>query len=131
MEQANMDRQENRYLSSCISATVESDQSASSNMEARTMNGQILSRNELKTLFYTGRKLTLIGCYVPMSAPQSRTVKAQRSYGYDMLKDDGKVSSLRFESGQTIEGFSDGNGFVEVVIWDADKKTVAAHYQLL
>lgn len=44
---------------------------------------QVLSRRELKTLFYVGRKLELIACYVPMTTPKPRTVKAHRSYGYE------------------------------------------------
>ena len=94
------------------------------------MTGNKLTRKELQTLFYVGRKLELIGCYVQMAGPQPRTVKAHRSYGYDMEKPDGKVSRLDFESGQTIEGFSDGNGYLEVVIWDR-QGNAAAHYRLL
>jgi len=91
-----------------------------------------LSRRELQTLFYVGRKLELIGCYLPMSAPSPRTIAAHRSYGYDMAKDDdGKVSTLRFETGNTIIGISPaGNGFTEVKIMDAAGK-MAAHYRLL
>ena len=94
---------------------------------------QVISRNELKTLFYVGRKLELIGCYVPMKEPQPRTVKAQRSYGYDMEKPDGKVSRLDFQAGQRIEAYSPaGNGYTEVIISDSDSfGTVAAHYRLL
>jgi hypothetical protein len=89
-----------------------------------------LSRRELQTLLYVGRKLELIACYVPMKAAQARTVKAQRSYGYDLLKDDGKVSRLDFESGQKIVGITAGNGFYEVKIVDRDGN-IAAHYRLL
>lgn len=96
------------------------------------MTGTKLSRRELQALFHVGRKLELLACYVPMKdGPQARTVKAQRSYGYDMEKPDGKVSRLAFESGQVIEGFSPaGNGFTEVVIWDR-AGIPAAHYRLL
>lgn len=94
--------------------------------------GTILTKRELQSLFYVGRKLELIGCYLPIAVPRPRTVKAHRSYGYDMEKPDGKVSNLRFEAGNVIEGFSSaGNGYTEVIIWDADGKTVAAHYRLL
>lgn len=90
-----------------------------------------LSRAELKALFYVGRKLELIACYMSMVAPQSRTVKAQKSFGYLMAKEDGRESRLDFESGQKIIGVSPaGNGFTEVKIVDADGK-VAAHYRLL
>ena len=90
-----------------------------------------LSRNELKTVFYVGRKLELIGCYLPMATPQMRTVKAHRSYGYDMTKEDGRVSRLDFETGQRIIGISPiGNGFTEVKIVDA-QGNVAAHYRLV
>lgn len=94
---------------------------------------QVISRNELKTLFYVGRKLELIGCYVPMKEPKPRTVKAQRSYGYDMETPEGKVSRLDFQAGQRIEAYSPaGNGYTEVIISDADSfGTVAAHYRLL
>ncbi len=96
------------------------------------MTGTKLSRNELKTLFFVGRKLELLACYVPMKGgPKPRTVKAHRSYGYDMETLEGKVSRLSFESGQIIEGFSPaGNGFTEVVIWDS-AGIAAAHYRLL
>ena len=93
----------------------------------------ILSRRELKTLFYVGRKLELIGCYLPMAAPKPRTVKAQRSYGYDMDTPEGKVSRLAFETGQIIEAYSPaGNGYTEVIIRDSNALgSVAAHYRLL
>lgn len=102
------------------------------NKEKRIMmTGTILSRKELQTLFYVGRKLELIGCYVPMSGPKPRTVRAHRSYGYDMETPEGKVSRLDFQRGQVIEGFSPaGNGFTEVVIWD-NAGIAAAHYRLL
>ena len=89
-----------------------------------------LSRAELRTLLYVGRKLELIACYVPMAAPQSRTVKEHKSYGYLMQREDGKESRLDFETGQTIVGISAGNGFYEFKIVDAEGKT-AAHYKLL
>lgn len=94
---------------------------------------QVISRRELQTLFYIGRKLELIGCYVPMFAPLPRTVKAHRSYGYDMEKPDGRVSRLDFQKGQIIEAYSPaGNGYTEVIIKDGDALgTVAAHYRLL
>lgn len=97
------------------------------------MTGTKLSRKELQTLFYVGRKLELIGCYVPMDGPKPRTVKAHRSYGYDMETPEGKVSRLSFETGQTIEAFSPaGNGFTEVIIWDPSSLGIAAaHYRLL
>lgn len=96
------------------------------------MIGTKLSRRELQTLFHVGRKLELIGCYVPMkNGPQARTVKAHRSYGYDMETSEGKISRLAFETGQVIEGFSPaGNGYTEVVIWDS-AGGAAAHYRLL
>ena len=90
-----------------------------------------LSRRELQTLFYVGRKLELIGCYMPMAAPSSRTVSAHKSYGYDMTKEDGRISTLRFEAGNVILGVSPiGNGFTEVKIVDSDGQ-LAAHYKLL
>ena len=94
---------------------------------------QLISKRELRTLFYVGRKLELLACYMPMAAPQPRTVKAQRSYGYDMEKPDGKVSRLDFQTGQRIEAYSPaGNGYTEVIISDPDSfGTVAAHYRLL
>lgn len=93
----------------------------------------VISRKELRTLFYVGRKLEIIGCYVPMAAPQPRTVKAHRSYGYDMEKPDGKVSRLDLQAGQIIEAYSPaGNGYTEVIITDQDSfGTVAVHYRLL
>lgn len=98
------------------------------------MTGNILTKRELKTLFYVGRKLELIGCYVPMkNGPQARTVKAHRSYGYDMETADGRISRLDFQTGQRIEAFSPaGNGYTEVIIWDAGELGIAAaHYRLL
>src|SRR6516165_1753296 len=50
-----------------------------------------LTRNELKTLFYVGRKLELVNSLMGPCAPQARTVKAQRSYGYDLEKADGRI----------------------------------------
>lgn len=93
----------------------------------------VISRKELKTLFYVGRKLELIGCYLPMAAPKPRTIKAQRSYGYDMETPEGKVSRLDFQTGQIIEAYSPAsNGYTEVIISDPDSfHTVAAHYRLL
>ena len=38
---------------------------------------QVISKRELRSLFYVGRKLELLACYVPMTAPQPRTVKAR------------------------------------------------------
>jgi hypothetical protein len=90
-----------------------------------------LSKAELRTLFYVGRKLELIACHMPMAAPQSRIVQEHKSYGYLMTREDGKESRLDFETGQTIIGVSAGNGYYEVKIMDVDGKTVAAHYRLL
>jgi hypothetical protein len=89
-----------------------------------------LTRNELRTLFYVGRKLELTACLVPMSQPQARTVKAVRSYGYDMEKADGKVSRLDILTGQTIEADEYSLGFTSVRILEPDGK-VAAQYRLL
>ncbi len=89
-----------------------------------------LSRRELQTLFYVGRKLELVACYMPMAAPDPRTVTAHRSFGYIMTKPDGRMSRLDFESGQKIVGVSCGNGYSEVKIVDVDGR-VAAHYRLL
>lgn len=89
-----------------------------------------LTRRELQTLLYTGRKLKLVACLVPMAQPQARTVQTQRSYGYDMLREDGKVSRLDFESGQSIVGVSDGTGFQSVKVLMPDGE-VAAQYELL
>ena len=90
-----------------------------------------LSRRELSTLLYPGRKLELIACLVPMTQPQTRTVKAKRSYGYDMLREDGRVSRLDFESGQKIIGVSDaGNGFTAFKVTMPDGE-IAAHYRLV
>jgi len=96
---------------------------------------QVISRRELKTLFYIGRRLELIGCYVPMAAPQSRVIRAQRShgYGYDMETLEGKISRLDFNPGQIIETYSPaGNGYTEVIIRDSGPLgIVAAHYRLI
>lgn len=93
----------------------------------------VISKKELRSLFYVGRKLELIACYVPMQAPKARTVKAHRGYGYDMETPEGKVSRLDFQTGQTIEAYSPaGNGYTEVIIRDSGPLgTVAAHYRLL
>ena len=94
---------------------------------------QVISKRELRTLFYVGRKLELIGCYMPMAAPKARTVKAHRSYGYDMETPEGKVSRLDFNKGQIIEAYSPAsNGYTEVIISDSEGlRQVAAHYRLL
>lgn len=90
-----------------------------------------LSRNELKTVFYVGRKLELIGSLLGPNAPKSRTVKAHRSYGYDMETETGKTSRLDFESGQYITAVSPaGNGYTEVKIHMPNGE-IAAHYRLL
>lgn len=89
-----------------------------------------LSRAELKTLFYVGRKLELIGCYLKMTAPSPRIVKEHKSYGYLMTREDGRESRIDFATGQTIHGVSAGNGYYEIKIKDADG-TLAAHYRLL
>jgi hypothetical protein len=96
------------------------------------MIGTILSRNELKKLFYVGRRLELIGCYRAMAEPQARTIHAQKSYGYEMLTSDFRLSELRFKMGQKIEGFSndDDGAITEIVIWDSDL-VAATHYRLL
>jgi len=89
-----------------------------------------ISRAELRTLFYVGRKLELIACLMGPTL-QARTVKAPRSYGYDMEKPDGNVSNLRFESGQWITAVSPaGNGYTEVKVFTAEGE-LAAHYRLL
>ena len=89
-----------------------------------------LTRNELKTLFYVGRKLELTACLIPMKEVQPRTVKAHRSYGYDMERPDGKVSRLDFETGSTIEADCPaGNGFTKVRIFLSTGE-LAAEYQL-
>jgi hypothetical protein len=97
------------------------------------MPTQVITRRELKALFFVGRKLELIACYVPMAAPKLRTVKAHRSYGYDMETPEGKVSRLDFQTGQIIEAYAPaGNGYTEVIISDsAGLRCVAAHYRLL
>ena len=89
-----------------------------------------LSKSELKTLFYVGRKLELIGCYLPMTQASPRIVKEHKSYGYLMAREDGRESRLDFAAGQQIFGVSAGNGYSEVKIKDADG-TLAAHYRLL
>jgi len=89
-----------------------------------------LTRSELKTLFHVGRKLELVACYLPIKQQEFRTVQAHRSYGYDMARPDGKISTLRFESGNTIDAQSDGTGFQFVSIIDAQGET-AAKYRLL
>lgn len=92
---------------------------------------QSLSRRELKTLFYVGRKLELIACLVPMAAPQAREVAAQRSYGYDMKRADGRISGLRLESGKKIVGVSPaGNGFTEIKIVMPSGE-ISAHYRFV
>lgn len=89
-----------------------------------------LSRRELQTLFYVGRKLELIGCYMRMCEPSPRIVREQKSFGYIMDAPKGK-SWLRFETGNKIVGVSAaGNGFTEVKIVDENGQ-VAAHYRLL
>jgi hypothetical protein len=90
-----------------------------------------LTRKELATLFYVGRNLELIACYMPMTAPKLRTVAAHRSYGYDMHTPEGKLSRLDGLTGQTIVGVSPtGNGYTEVKLIDA-KGNISAHYRLL
>ena len=93
-------------------------------------HGIKLSRNELKTVFYPGRKLELIACYLPMTAPSARTVFEHKSWGYVMTREDGRRSDLRFESGDQVFGISAGNGFTEVKIIDSEG-VWSAHYRLL
>lgn len=97
------------------------------------MTGELISRKKLQSIFTPGRKLELIGCLVPMpNGPQQRTVKAIKSYGFDMERPDGKVSRLDFLPGQKIEAFSEGGEVREIVLWDAGSLGVAAaHYRLL
>jgi hypothetical protein len=89
-----------------------------------------LTRKELKTLFYPGRKMMLIACLIPMREPQPRTVKEQRSFGYVMETAAGKRSEMRHETGQTILGIHEGNGYTEVKIVDENGE-VQVHYKLL
>ena len=88
-----------------------------------------LSRRELKTVFYVGRKMQLIACYLPMAAPSSRTVAAHKSYGYDMTKEDGRVSRLDIGKGNRIVAVCDGAGMQSIKILD-ETGTLAAHYKL-
>lgn len=88
-----------------------------------------LSRRELATLFYVGRKLELIASYCG-TTNQPRTIKAHKSYGYVLARPEGGADSyLRFEKGNIIRGVSAGNGFYEVKIVDEDG-VLAAHYRL-
>lgn len=88
-----------------------------------------LTRNELKTLFYIGRKLRLIDCLIgPCS--KVRTVKAQKSYGYEMLTDEGKTSFLRFDKGDYVVAESFACGYSKVMIFNSDG-TLAAKYEVL
>ena len=90
-----------------------------------------LTRKEFTTLLYTGRKLELIACYLPVTTPQPRIVKAQRSYGFDLERPDGKISRLDGFTGMKFIAVSDGgNGFIEVKLVD-NEGNIAAHYKLL
>jgi hypothetical protein len=90
-----------------------------------------LSKRELQSLFYVGRKLRLKDCYLgAVTVNQDRTVMAQKSYGYTLLREDGKNTELRFEAGNYILGKTCGNGYYEVAIYDADG-TLAVKYELL
>lgn len=88
-----------------------------------------LTRRELQTLFYVGRKLRLVDCYLGKT-DKARTVKEQKSYGYVMATDDGRASYMRFEPGNYILGKTCGNGYYEIGIYDSDDK-LAAKYELL
>jgi hypothetical protein len=91
-----------------------------------------LTRNELKTLFYVGRKLELVNSLMGPCAPQSRTVKAQRSYGYDLEKADGRISRLDLLAKERITAVSPaGNGYTEVKVYLYETGELAAHYNLL
>jgi hypothetical protein len=86
-----------------------------------------LSRAELRSVFYIGRRLELVECYVPMSPPMIRTVKEHKSYGYVMDCGSSKTSYLRFEKGETIIGESFSLGFSAIRIVGADGKTAARY----
>lgn len=95
-----------------------------------------LSRKELRTLFYVGRKLklthTLLGPVFADDFAQiqaERVVKSQHSFGYIMETPQGP-SWLRFESGEIIDGEGNGNGFTHITIRSAEGE-IAARYQLL
>ncbi len=91
-----------------------------------------LSRKELKTLFYVGRKLALTHCLVgAVNPPSPRTVAARKSYGFEMQREDGRLSRMEFETGYKIVGLSPaGNGFTAVKIVTPEGRT-AAEYELL
>ena len=58
-----------------------------------------ISRNHLKTIFTPGRKLRLTQTLLGPTDEQ-RIVHEQKSYGYVMLRPDGRYSHLRFEHGE-------------------------------
>ena len=88
-----------------------------------------LTRNELKTLFYVGRRLRLIDCLVGR-CDSLRTVKAHKSFGYEMLREDGKVSRLDFNKGDYIVAESFSCGYSKVMIYNADGQ-LCAKYEVL
>ena len=100
-------------------------------LAAQVENRAQLTKAELKTLFYPSRKLRLIRC---LTGPtnQNRTVKTQRSWGYEMSKDDGRVSNLRFETGDKVMAVMQGNGigWHQITILNADGE-ISAQYELL
>ena len=66
-----------------------------------------ISRKQLQSIFYVGRKLQLIACLIPMKEPKPRIVKAHKSYGYILEMPEGRDSHLRFETGDKIYGISE------------------------
>jgi len=89
-----------------------------------------LTKRDLQSLFYVGRRLRLKDCYMGVVKNQERTVKEQKSYGYIMTCEDGRDSYMRFEPGNYILGKTCGNGYYEIGIYDSDDR-LAAKYELL
>lgn len=90
---------------------------------------QKLSRRDLHSVFYVGRKLRLVDCYLGKT-DQLRTVAEQRSFGYVMEREDGRKSEMRLSAGDTILGSTFSLGYTHISIIDAQDK-LAAKYELL
>lgn len=65
---------------------------------------QTITKAEFKRILKPGMKLNLTDCLLGPVAPekQAREVVKPTSYGFIMMRPDGRTSDLRFEAGERI-----------------------------